>query len=100
ILFFAVVEPSSSQDSEDRSLQVQAVPLVCGLENLQLSPPHVVGPQPHLLISNGSISQERTQAQDIFDAATEIRRRSKGRGGVEVAAAAAGLSQARLLVGH
>jgi hypothetical protein len=96
ILFFAMVEAGSSEDHEDRCLQVQAVPLACGLE--QISTPNFVGPR-HNFISNGR-SQEKTQSQDVFDAATEVRRRSKGRGGIEVAAAAAGLSQARLLVGH
>jgi hypothetical protein len=99
ILFFAVVEPTSSDDSEDRCLQVQAIPLACGLESL--SSPNSAVPRTASLIGNGySDSQGKSQSQDIFEAATEIRRRSKGRGGIEIAAAAAGLSQARLLVGH
>jgi Sld7 C-terminal domain len=97
ILFFAVMEPGLGEDPEDRCLQVQAVPLACGPEAIPT--PKSVGPQPTLFVSNGH-SREKTQSQDIFDAATEIRRRSKGRGGIEVAAAAAGLSQARLLIGH
>jgi hypothetical protein len=96
IIFFAVVEPSSSNDPGDRCLQVQAVPLASGLESLTITTPVV--PQPNLF--SAANSQKKSSSQDIFDAATEIRRRIKGRGGIEVAAAAAGLSQARLLVGH
>jgi hypothetical protein len=98
ILFFAMAEPSSSEDPGDRCLQVRAVPLAYRLQNLPSMP--VALATQNISIDNGYPNPQKTPSLDIFEAATEIRRRSKGRGGIEVAAAAAGLSQARLLVGH
>lgn len=92
--------------SGSRSMQVLAVPLSSSrLRNIASVPSPPRSPtddQPLQLpdVNKGEATGSFALRKNIFDTANELRRQAAGRGGAGIQAAAAGHSQARLLVGH
>jgi DNA replication regulator SLD7 len=114
LLFYAIRDSESSANNQTSCLKVLALPLcshqikktalvtalpISDDAQSQFREPNEVN---GIFLSDDShpIAIKKKDPKDIFETANELRRKASRRGGAGIQAAAAGVSQARLLVGH
>jgi hypothetical protein len=113
LMFYAILNSKAQGEDGQDSFKVLAVPL--SSHNITKAASHPFRPASpdlnaqevddnvivaHFIPDSTSATAPRKSAHDIFETANELRRKTAGRGGAGIQAAAAGLSQARVLVGH